>query len=157
VTEGPAQKRAAGSAMARGFRKSHGTGSAATGGSGAGIRLWRRNRGEPDRSGGPEGRSGGKGRSGRGARRGRERPGLGLGDNAWGESFGGRAKRKEQPGDGRSRRGCSSPGCLGDTGRGTALHSGRDRGFLRRGLEGAQRPEGPAQKRAAGSVMAKRL
>jgi hypothetical protein len=83
VTEGPAQKRAAGSATARGFRKSHGTGraapepggSVATGGSGAGIRLWRCNRGGPDRSGGPEGRSGGKGR--RDGAEGRAGPGGG--------------------------------------------------------------------------------
>jgi hypothetical protein len=48
--EGPGQKRAAGTATARGFRKRHGNGwaapepggSGASGGSGAGIGLWRR-------------------------------------------------------------------------------------------------------------------
>jgi hypothetical protein len=64
VPEGPAQKRAAGSAMAGGFRKSLGNGrdaavpggSVATGGSGARMRRWRHGWAGPEQSGGPEGR-----------------------------------------------------------------------------------------------------
>jgi hypothetical protein len=42
-----------------------------------------------------------------------------------------------------------------NTGGGTVLALGGGRGFLHRGLKGAQRPEGPTQKRAAGAALAR--
>jgi hypothetical protein len=57
---------------------------------------------------------------------------------------------RRQPGDGFPRRGYSSPGCS-EKRLGRPFVFGGVRGFLWRG------PEGPTQKRAAGSAMARRL